>query len=123
MKLWKKLDLLGRAIVLLSIAFQLMLVSELQILTQKGDIAYLMENQFWIASMIYNESSSSKTKNEIENRAAEAYSRIMLYSEWEKSNLHLEFRITNIIFIVAFLIGSALTILGRYLEINEPEKI
>ena len=121
MKNWKKLDLAGRGFILLAVAFQLTLVSELQASKSHGDVYYLMENQSYMASMIKN-LSSMQDKNNIANLNSDKFSKIKLYSEWSKSNIHKQVRIVNIIFIAAFLIGTILTIIARYLEIGDKPK-
>ena len=120
MMLWKKLDLIGRSIVLLSVAFQLTLVSELQSIKQNGDVYHLMENQTWMASMIKNLSTIPQ-REKVATENADVYSRISLYSEWDKSSLHSDIRVVNTLFILFFLLGSIMTVAGRYLEINQNQ--
>lgn len=118
MDAWKKLDIFGRGLVLFAIAFQMILVSELQTVQRRGDIHYIMGNQSIIVSMV-NALSSGASRSEVRDENIEKYLRVYLSSEQEENGLSNQVSIVNTIFIISFLIGSVLILIGRYLEVKD----
>jgi hypothetical protein len=119
MKIWKKLDVAGRIIVMLAIGWQLTALSTFVSERQRGDIAYLMENQAYIALMV-KRLATPGSPSEIGNDVADAYGNITLYSEWQQSIWNEYISVSTGIFVLGFLLGSTLSIVGRYLELKEP---
>ena len=118
METWKKYDLFGRSIILIAIVFQLTALGVLQDIRQRGDIAYIMENQMWIAVMV-KRLNGSGDKNEIANDVVEAYKNITLFSEREKSFVNNEIFWSNIVFVSLFSFGSILTVFSRHMELRK----
>ncbi len=114
MKLWKKLELVSKAIILFSIGFQLIVLSEFTAELQRRNFLYLMENQSEIASIIY------WTSRKNPEGVSEGHASVKLRSEWDSNNVWNGYiRISNIIFACLFIIGSILSIVARYLELQE----
>jgi len=117
MKTWKKFDIAGRVVILIAVAWQLTALGTFVSARQRGDILYIMENQAYTALMIkrlVGIGSPSETANAVND----AYNRITLFSEWDKNvwNKYIDF--STAVFLIAFLLGSGLSIAGRVLELR-----
>ena len=118
MKTWMKLDIAGRIVILVAVAWQLIVLGIFVSERQRGDILYLMENQHRIGMMIdrlADEGVPLKTNS----RVADAYSELTLFSERDKNPWHGYIKTSTVVFLVVFFLGSAMSIIARYLELKE----
>jgi hypothetical protein len=118
MKIWMKIDLLARALMLLAVAWQLMALGVFVAERQRGDVYQIMENQAYIALMIHALAGSG-SHSEIANDVADAQNNITLFSEWDKNAWNRHIRIANIVFVVLFLLGGTLSVVARHGELKD----
>lgn len=120
MKLRMKLDLAGRVVTLLAVAWQVGVLSDYVSVRQRGDVLHLLENQHRLAMMISGLTVDG-TPSEIGSGVADAYSGFALFSDWNKTPWNNYIQYSTVVFLFFFLSGSVLLIVARYLEFSEDQ--
>jgi hypothetical protein len=115
---WKNFDILGRSLILLAIGVQFLILSPLESLNARGDVYYLLENQYFIAGLVKLDLDKSKDINAI-YEFEKATGGIKLSSTRDKSRPIGQFEFVNKIFVGIFLLGSVILLFARHREIRD----